>query len=94
MHSFLCELNVYSEYCLQINTNSIQSFPIQEVRRWPLDTVTLQMRATKTKYRWVISPWVDQGDLEAAVTLQIWRELESLHHHTATVGELPVLTAQ
>ena len=64
------------------------SFPIQEVRRWPLDTVTLQMRAAKTRYRWVVSPWVDQGDPEAAVTLQVWRELEGLHRHVSTVGEL------
>ena len=64
------------------------SFPIQEVRRWPLDTVTLQMRADKTRYRWVVSPWVDQGDPEAAVTLQVWREIEGLHRHVSTVGEL------
>ena len=64
------------------------SFPIQEVRRWPLDTVTLHMRADKTRYRWVVSPWVDQGNPEAAVTLQVWREIEGLHRHVSTVGEL------
>ena len=64
-------------------------FPVNEVTTASLKVQTIKMRADRTRYRFVPDPWIDvHEDVEASVTLQLWRELQGLHHHVETVGEL------
>ena len=67
----------------------VTTFPVRELTLRSLEEQTSAMKSLSYKYRLTIDPWHQFGvDLEAMVSLEIWQELQRIHRHVATIGEL------
>ena len=65
------------------------SFPVRELTLRSLEEQTSEMKTKSQKYRLTIDPWFQYGvDLEAMISVEIWQELQKVHRHVSTVGEL------